>query len=132
MTTQPIDVDKRVGQYVALRDKIKELDDKHKEDMKPYRDMLEQLGNMLLGHLNSTNVESVRAAAGTFFKTTKKTASLEDPEAFMRFVISNQLFDMIDRKANVKAVDDYIQTHKALPPGVKFTERVEVNVRRGG
>ncbi len=131
MTTQPIDVDKRVGQYVALRTKIKELDDKHKEDMKPFKDMLEQLGNMLLGHLNTVNAESIRTGAGTFFKTTKKTASLEDPEAFMRFVIANNAFDMIDRKANVTAVDDYIKEHNALPPGVKFTERVEVNVRRG-
>ena len=128
--TDTFDVDKRVGQYVSLRDRIKELDDAHKESMKPYREALEQLGNMLLGHLNAVKAESIKSASGTFFKSTKKTASLDDPEAFMRFVIANNLFDMLDRKANVVAVDDYIQTHNALPPGVKFSARVEVNVRR--
>lgn len=131
MATQAIDVEMRVGQYVRLRDKIKELDDAHKESMKPYREMIETLGNMLLGHLNTVNAESIKTASGTFYKTTKKTASLEDPEAFMRFIIANNLFEMLDRKANVKAVDDYIQANQALPPGVKFTERIEVNVRRG-
>lgn len=131
MTTQPIDVDKRVGQYVALRDKIKELDDQHKESMKQYRDMLEQLGNILLSHLQSVNAESIKSAAGTFFRTTKKTASLEDAEAFMRFVIANNSFEMLDRKANVKAIEDYLEANKVLPPGVKFSQRVEVNVRRG-
>lgn len=130
MSDEPMDVDKRVGQYVKLRDKIKELDGEHKTRMEPYREMLEQLGNVLLKHLNDVNVESVRAESGTFFKTTKKTASLEDPEAFMRFVIENQCFDMLDRKANVTAVDEYIETNNALPPGVKFSARVEVNVRR--
>jgi len=131
MTTQPIDVEKRVGQYITLRDKIKDLDDQHKKSMEPYKDMLEQLGNMLLQHLQNVNAESIRSTAGTFFKTTKKTASLEDAEAFMRFVITTQSFDMLDRKANVKAIEDYLDTNKTLPPGVKFTQRVEVNVRRG-
>lgn len=129
--TQPIDVEKRVGQYVTLRDKIKELDDAHKESMKPYREFLEQLGNILLQHLNATNSESVKTAAGTFYKTMKKSASLEDPEAFMRFVIANGLFEMLDRKANVAAVEEYLEEHKLLPPGVKYTSRYDVNVRRG-
>jgi hypothetical protein len=130
MTTQPIDTEKRVGQYVSLRDKIKELDDAHKASMKPYKDMLEQLGNMLLSHLNDVKAESIKSSSGTFYKIAKKTASLEDPEAFMRFVIANNLFDMLDRKANVAAVSDYIEAQNALPPGVKFTTRIEVGVRR--
>ena len=130
MSTQPINTEMRVGQYVRLRDKIKELDDAHKEAMKPYREMIEALGNMLLDHLNNVNAESIKTEAGTFYKTTKKTATLEDPEAFMRWIIANNMFEMLDRKANVKAVDDYIQANKSLPPGVKFTERLDVNVRR--
>lgn len=128
--TETIDVDKRVGQYVQLRDKIKELDDAHKEGMKPYREALEKLGNILLNHLNDMNAESIKASAGTFFKTTKKSASLDDPEAFMRFVTTNGFFDMLDRKANVTAVEEFIEANKTLPPGVKFSTRVEVNVRR--
>jgi len=131
MTIQPIDTEKRVGQYVALRDKIKELDEKHKQAMKPFREMLEELGNVLLSHLNATNSQSINTDSGTFFKTTKKTASLEDPEAFMRFVVEHKLFDLLDRKANVTAVSEYLDSNQVLPPGVKFTQRVEVNVRRG-
>lgn len=125
-----VDIEKRVGQYVSLRDKIKELDDAHKAAMKPYRDMLDNLNGMLLSHLNDIKADSVKSGAGTVYRTVKKSASLDDPEAFMRFVIAQGQWDLLDRKANSVAVEDFIKTNNTQPPGVKFTQRMEVNVRR--
>lgn len=33
-----VDFERRVNQYVQMRDKIKELDDAHKEKMAPFRE----------------------------------------------------------------------------------------------
>lgn len=125
-----IDINTRVGQYVKLRDKIRELEKAHKEQLKPFNEALDVLSNILLTKLNADNVESIRAENGTFFKTTKKSASLEDPDAFIKYVIANKLWDLMDRRANVKAVEDFLETHKTLPPGVKYTTYEDVNVRR--
>lgn len=124
------DISTRVEQYVKLRDTIKKMDDDHKEKMKPYRELLEELGSALLGHLNNVGAENVKTAAGTFYKTTKKSASIADGSAFWAFVVSNEAWDLIDKRANATAVEDFIKENSTPPPGVSFNTRHEVGVRR--
>ena len=125
-----LDISKRVDQYVRLRDQIKKLDDEHKEQMKPYREALDKLNSVLLSHLIDIEGDSVRTQAGTVYRTAKKSASLADPDAFMRFVIGNEAWDLLDRKANVTAVADFIEENEATPPGVNFSTTYIVGVRR--
>ncbi len=132
MSAAPVtaDMETRIAQYVGLRDKIKELDDQHKAKMKPYREMLEKLNNMLLANLLTVGGNSVATDAGTAYVTTKKSATLADTAAFRRFVIGGELWDLIDMKANAPAVEAFIEEHKSPPPGVNFTTHNEVGVRR--
>ncbi|RZN09703.1 hypothetical protein CWO91_16880 [Bradyrhizobium genosp. SA-3] len=124
------DIAKRVEQFVKLRDMIKQKNDEHKKLMKPYNETLEQLNALLLAHLNGQSANSVATDAGTVYRTEKKSASLADAEAFMDFVIANGAYDLLDRKANVTAVEDHIKEHNAPPPGVNFTSTFTVGVRR--
>jgi hypothetical protein len=124
------DIAKRIGQFVKLRDKIGEIKKQQKDSLKPYNETLEQLNGVLLAHLNSVNGNSVSTDAGTVYKSEKKSASLADPEAFRKFVIENQLFDLIDWKANVTAVEDYIKEKEMAPPGVNFSSVTVAGVRR--
>jgi hypothetical protein len=130
MTTQPFDVNTRIAQYVALRDLIKEEDDAHKEKMASKRQILEQLGNLIMRHLQDQNVESMRTDAGTAYLTSKKSASLADADAFMKHVLATGDFDLLDRRANVTAVEDYITTHGVAPPGVNWSVANAIGIRR--
>ena len=125
-----LDIAKRVDQYVRLRDKIKQRDDEHKAAMKIYRETLEKLNGVLLGHLNEINGDSVNTTAGTVYRSPKKSASLADPDAFMRYVIDSEAWDLLDRKANVTAVVDFIEENNMPPPGVDFSTTFLVGVRR--
>lgn len=125
-----VDISKRVDQYVRLRDLIKTKEDEHKAVLKPYKEMLEKLNSVLLDHLNTINGESVRTDTGTVYLTEKKAASLADPDAFMRYVIGSEAWDLLDRKANVTAVADFIEENNAPPPGVNFSTTFIVGVRR--
>lgn len=127
--TKP-DLSVRIGQYVALRDKIKELDDAHKEKMKPFRDTLEQLNGLLLAGLQEAGGDSVKTANGTAYVTTKKSATIADPAEFRRHVIGTEAWDLIDFRVNAPAVQKFLEENKHLPPGVNFTTHNEVGVRR--
>jgi hypothetical protein len=124
------DIGKRVEQFVKLRDLIKSRDDEHKKAMKPLRETLESLNSVLLAHLNDMGGNSIATDAGTAYRTEKKSASLADSEAFMNYVIANQAFDLLDRKANVTAVEEHIKENDAPPPGVNFSSTFVVGVRR--
>jgi len=130
MTTPTVNIAARVDQFVKLRDVIRKLDEEHKERMKPYRETLEKLNSVLLLHLNEINGESVRTDAGTVYRTAKKSASLADPAAFMEYVIRENAWDLLDRKANVTAIADFIEENSVTPPGVNFSTTFTVGVRR--
>lgn len=141
MSNHPPNFEKRIEQYVKLRDEIKRLDDEHKSKMKPYRDTLEQLNGVILQGLQATNSDSAATAAGTAYRTTKPSASIADATAFWSFVTTQGYWDLLDKRANITAVKDYIEQQEELaksdptikpgpPPGINYTTKVEVGVRR--
>jgi len=124
------DFDKRTAQYIMLRDKIKELDDAHKLAMKPYKDALEKLENLFLQQLDATNSNSIKTAAGTFFKSLQASATIADSNEFQRFVIGGAHWELLDWRANKTAVQELVNASGAPPPGVNYSTHVKVNVRR--
>lgn len=128
--TSQVNIEARIEQYVKLRDMIAEKDKAHKVAMEPYREALEKLNSVLLNHLNTIGVDSAKSGSGTVYKTMKESVSLEDPSAFMRHVIGTENWDLLDRKANLKACKDFAEENVTMPPGVKFSSMAVVGVRR--
>jgi hypothetical protein len=128
----PVDISKRVAQYVQLRDLIKVKETELKETLAPYKKALEDLNAVLLNHLTEMGGNSLATDAGTVYRKEKKSASLADPAAFMSYVVDNAAFDLLDRKANVTAVTAFIKQNGAPPPGVNFSTAFDVGVRRPG
>lgn len=125
-----IDINNRIEQYVTLRDKIKSLDEEHKEKMKPFREALDGLNSLLLDYLNNLNVDSAATGHGTVYRTLKESASLEDADAFMRHVIGTESWELLERKASLTAVRAFVEENGSLPPGVKLSSIQQVGVRR--
>ncbi len=124
-------VDKRIEQYVAIRDRLKEMKDKYEESCAPLKAMQDQLSGWLQDFLETSGSESIRTKHGTCFASTRYTASLADPQAFMDYVIQNQEFDLLDRKANATAVRAFVEENGNLPPGCNLSALRTVGVRRG-
>jgi len=126
--TPVVDFELRVEQYRKLRAKQEEIEERHKEELAPYKKAKADLEALMLGWLNATGQENAKTKAGTVYKKTDFSASLEDPDAFMRYVIGSEAWDLIDRKANKTAIKDFLEEHKTLPPGVKVATVVKVGV----
>ena len=71
----PVDISKRVAQYVQLRDLIKVKEKNLKRVLAPYKKALEDLNTVLLNHLNDIGGNSLNTDAGTVYRTEKKSAS---------------------------------------------------------
>lgn len=125
------DLNNRVGQYVKLRDKIKELNKAHETAMKPYEDTLLQLNDVILQMLQAQNAESVRTENGTAYITRRYTASIQDVEAFWNYVTENKMWELIDKRANANACADHATKTGNLPPGLNFGSIYQAGVRRG-
>lgn len=127
----PSKYDLRVGQYLQVRDAIRELKERHTAELKPLNDLKNRLSSWLISHLEADGAKSVRTDYGTVYSTTKWSASLSDPKAFMDYVIENNRFELLDRKANVTAVRTYTEENGGEPPGARLTQEIEIGVRAG-
>ena len=123
-------VDKRVAQYIQVRDTIATMKQKHEEELKPLVELQNLLTGWLQEFMETAGAENVKTSHGTCYQSTRYSASLADPEVFMAFVKSTSNYDLLDRKANVTAVRDYVGEHNALPPGVNLSAIKTVGVRR--
>lgn len=130
MSATPIDLDQLTERVIRLRDAIKDADAQHKEKMKPFREKLEEYENKLLAELNKLNVQKFGGKSGTVFKSHRNTATIADGGVFRDYVINNELWDLVDWRANATAVAGHITEHHVPPPGVNFATVITVNVRR--
>jgi len=129
-TPPQIDVEKRVGQFVKLRDMKAELAERHKTEMQPILETMEMLKEELKLALNAANAENMKTSAGTVSLSRKANASASDINAFWTWVVTQGAFDMIDKKPNVTAITEYVQHNGVPPPGVNYSVFQDVGVRR--
>ena len=127
----PVDMEKRIGQFVKLRDKRDEIKNRHEEELKPISEALEMLKGELSRGLDAQNIASAKTPCGTASFSTKASAALADKSAFWTYVVATGNFDLLDYKANVTAVTAHIEKNGGVaPPGVNYTTFRDVNVRR--
>lgn len=125
------DLELRAGQFVKLRDLKAQIKEKHEEELKPVNEALEGLKELMGKAMSALNVDSVKTSCGTVSFTAKASASLSDASAFWNHCVVTGNFDLIDKKANVTAVKDYIEKNNGnAPPGVTFSVYRDIGVRR--
>lgn len=123
-------VDQRIGEYIETRDAIAKAKAEFEASIAPLVDLQNKLTGWLQRFMDTNGADSIKSKKGTAYTSTKYTASLADPKAFMDYVISTQDFDLLDRKANVTAVKDHVKEKGALPPGCNLSAIETIGVRR--
>jgi hypothetical protein len=124
------DIEKRVNQFVALRDLKDGIKARHKEELREVEAMLAQIEGIISSFMRDNKLENLRTKAGTCYTSTRFSAPLADPDLFMKYVIENKAFDLLDRRANVSAVKDFVEAHKTLPPGCNLNGVETLGVQR--
>lgn len=116
--------------YIKLRDVKAEKDKAHKESLAKVIAAMDKIEAGLLEHLNTNGINSVASDAGTAYRSVQLSTSIEDKEAFRKFVIETEQWDALDWKANKSFVKDYLEENQETPPGVKTSQIQVVGVQR--
>lgn len=125
-----IPTDVAVLKYRELRDKTKEISDRHAAELKPYKEAMEMLSAVLLDQLNKAGSNSTRTDNGTVFKVTRTTYSIDDPATFRDWVESQGAPEFYENRVSKEALENWIAEGKPLPPGLKVSSFVQVNIRK--
>lgn len=123
-------VEQAIGAYVKLRDHKKKVQDRHKDELSPINRKMETLEGWLLKQLNDQHAQSIKTEMGTVFKHTRTAAKVEDWDATLEFVITNQLWHVLERRVSKTAVEELAEQDQVVP-GVAITRDTVAQIRRG-
>lgn len=117
--------------FIKLRDQRDELRRKQAEEMKPYNQRMETLGNWLLGELTKLDSDSItKKGVGTAFTSVRTSAKVTDWDETLPFILDNELTHMLERRVSKTALEEYIEANGESLPGVSITREKVINVRR--
>jgi len=116
--------------YIKLRDMKKQKDDEHKESLKKLVAAMDKIEAGILEFLQTSGANSIASDAGTAYKSTQLSATVEDKELFMAFVKETDQYEALDVKANKTFVRDYMDENQETPPGVKVSQMATIGVQR--
>jgi hypothetical protein len=123
-------VEQVVSAYLKLRHQKEAVENAAKAEVQVIKEKMTKLEAWLLTQANAQNVTSFKTKSGTAFVTTTDYANVADWDAVLGFIRTNDAFDMLERRVSKMAVRGYIESRGAVPTGVNYGTKIEVNVRK--
>ena len=123
-------VDQVIEAYLKYRNKKEALEAEIKDQVKELKDKMAKLEAWMKTKADAEGVTSFKTAHGTAFVTTNDYANVADWDAVLAFVKENDAYDMLEKRVSKNAVRGYIDQQKAVPSGVNYGTRIDVNVRK--
>jgi hypothetical protein len=119
-----------IEKYIELRDKKTELSAAYKKKVAGLDAALDQLEAILLEKLNEIGMDSAKGSTGTVYKSKRTSATVADWDYVLDHIQKNELWNMLEKRVSKQAVEQYVEEHGDLPPGINWREELVVNIRR--
>ena len=125
-----VNVDDVVATYMKLRSQKESIEAEVKDRVSTIKAKMEKLEAWIKEQADAQGVTSFKTKHGTAFLTTTDYANVGDWDAVLGFIRENEAFDMLEKRISKIAVSGYIEANKAVPPGVNYGTKLEVNIRK--
>ena len=118
--------------YMKLREQKAAIEGEVKERISGLKAKMEKLEAWIKTQADAQGVTSFKSEFGTAFLTTTDYANVADWDAVLDFIRDNEAYDMLEKRVSKIAVRGYIESTKAVPPGITYGTKLEVNIRKPG
>src|ERR1035437_1886275 len=126
--TEPTDL-QLIEHYVKLRDRVATSTKALTTELTPYKSGMETIETALMARLIQRGADNTKTEAGTAYKVDHMNVKVADREKFLEYAL-NGGEDMLLASPQKDAVRQYLDEHKANPPGVEATYFFDINVRK--
>ena len=125
-----VNVDDVVATYMKLRSQKESIEAEVKDRVSTIKAKMEKLEAWIKEQADVQGVTSFKTKHGTAFLTTTDYANVADWDAVLDFIRTQEAFDMLEKRISKIAVRGYIEANKAVPPGVNYGTKLEINIRK--
>ena len=123
-------VESVISGYLKLRRKKESIEAEAKERAAEVKEKMVYLEKWLKDKADQDGVSSFKTGSGTAFLTTTDFATVADWYAVLGFVKENEAFEMLEKRVSKNAVREHIEAHSAVPPGVNYGTKLNINIRK--
>lgn len=129
MTNQPMSNESLVKSYIDLRNREKEIKDRHKDELAPLTQTRETIEAVLAARLADADASSIKTQAGTFYKAVTSRVQVVDWHAALEWIVANDRMDMLVRSV---AKEPYLEVTEdgTQVPGLVVNQTAKVNIRK--
>lgn len=128
--SEVVNIDDAIAAYIKLRERKAQIKAEAEAKASEITAKLDKLEGWIKERADENGVTSFKTKHGTAFLTTVDFATVADWDAMLAFVKEHDAYDMFEKRVSKTAVRGYIDQTKAVPPGVNYGTRIEVNVRK--
>lgn len=129
-TVVPLTTADLIQKFIQLRDKIAEIKKAQAKQLEPFIEMQTRLDGLLTQALNDAGLDSMRCDAGTVYRSTVRSVTVQDWPATFEFIQTNQLWDLLERRVSKTAAVAVIEETGKPIPGLKVDQASVLHVRR--
>eukprot|EP00919_Chromeraceae_sp_WS-2016_P034543 GHVR01081730.1.p1 GENE.GHVR01081730.1~~GHVR01081730.1.p1 ORF type:complete len:134 (+),score=13.59 GHVR01081730.1:217-618(+) len=117
--------------FIGLRDRRAQRKAAYEDDDAGDRSKQDKIEVEFLRRFNERDIDNVSSrGVGTAYRSTRASATVADWDQLFDFIQTNEAFEMLERRVNKTAVQQYKDEHADLPPGVNWNETQVINFRR--
>ena len=125
-----VNVDDVVATYMKLRSQKEAIEAEVKDKVKGLKEKMEKLEAWIKEQADAQGVSSFKTKHGTAFLTTTDYANVAEWDAVLDFIRTQEAFDLLEKRVSKIAVRGYIEANRAVPPGITYGTKLEVNIRK--
>lgn len=121
-----------VEAYLAIRNERERILHEYEAMDKELKAEMAILETGLLNICNTIGANSINTKYGTVIRSIKERATCGDWDNFKKFVLENQLVDLLEKRIHQTNFKTFMEEHSedGLPPGVSVMREFAITVRK--
>jgi hypothetical protein len=117
--------------FIGLRDRRAQRKAAYNDDDSGDKEKQNKIEVEFLQRFQNRGIDNVSAReVGTAYRSTRSSATVADWDTLLDHVKDNDAWEMLERRVNKTAVEQFKAVNDDLPPGINWSETQVVNFRR--
>lgn len=129
-TATPMTPEKAIDFYLRLRAKKEAIVERHKEEIKPFNEALDQLETTLLAILDGAGLQNMKSPSGTAYKRIETSVTVNAWSETLAWIVANEAWEFLEARVNKTATQERLKEKGEPPPGVVVRQEARVGVRK--
>jgi hypothetical protein len=120
-----------LAKYMQLRTDKERIEADMKSQLEPIINNMQLIEKYLKQVMDDRGITQIKSDKyGTAFLSTTDYANVENWDALLNFITTNRHYEMLQKAVTKTAVREYIESYKAVPPGVNYGTKIDVSIRK--